>query len=296
MELGISTYTYGWAVDAAGAGTDVCLGAEAITLTDAVTSTDARTSADTVAGQPFDELTLIGLARSMQLSLIQVGDNLPLHHFSPKRLSAFKDLLRQRHIALEIGAKGLTVEHLQLYIGICREMGVRLLRFVIDDDGYRPSVETVIKIIRSHLGLLEGQGIILAIENHDRLTVKELEVIMKAIDSPFVGICLDSVNSMGAGEGIGTVIDVLAPYAVNLHIKDFGIKRPGHKQGFIVEGRIAGEGKLDIPFLLEKVRSYQRCKTCVLEQWVPFESDAAQTIAKEKCWAEKGIGYLKSIL
>jgi len=268
MELGISTYTYGWAVDAAGAA----------------------------AGQPFDELTLIGLARSMQLSLVQVGDNLPLHHFSPERLGAFKDFLRQHQIALEVGAKGLTVEHLQLYINICREMGARLLRFVIDEDGYQPSVDMVIGIIRSCLDLLQRQNIILAIENHDRLKVRQLETIMKAIDSPAVGICLDSVNSLGAGEGIDTVIEVLAPYTVNLHIKDFNIKRPAHKQGFIVEGQIAGEGKLDIPFLLERVRSYRRCKTGVLEQWVPFENDAEETLAREKCWAEKGIGYLKSIL
>ncbi|HEY4337422.1 MAG TPA: TIM barrel protein [Puia sp.] len=263
MELGIGTYTYGWAVD---------------------------------AGQPFDEHTLIGLARSMQLSLIQVGDNLPLHRFAPERLGAFKDELGRQGIRIEIGARGLTAEHLKLYIELCGEMGSRLLRFVIDEDGYRPSVEVVTAIIRSQLDGLQRNNLLLAIENHDRFKVRQLEAIIKAVDSPNVGICLDTVNSLGAGEGIDTVIEVLAPYTVNLHLKDFGIRRPPNKQGFIVEGRIAGEGQLDISLLLEKVGSSGRCNTGVLEQWVPFEEDAAQTIARERDWAERGIGNLKKII
>jgi sugar phosphate isomerase/epimerase len=262
MELGIGSYTYGWAVEAGGG---------------------------------FDELSLVAAAGTLGVSLIQVGDNLPLHTFTEGRLKRFRDMLDQRGLKIEAGARGLTVQRLGQYIAICRELGAGLLRFVVDDQEYRPSVGEIIQIIQSQLGLLEQHDIILAIENHDRLSSAALAGIIGAVGSPHAGICLDTVNSMGAGEGIREVIDRLGPDTVNLHIKDFGIRRLEHKQGFIIDGRVAGEGMLDIPFLLHRINSYQRCRTCILEQWVPRGGDSAGTIAKEHLWAEQGIAYLKHI-
>jgi sugar phosphate isomerase/epimerase len=267
MQLGISTYTYGWAFDGKGNTREPVL----------------------------NEFALIELAKVLDVSLVQVGDNLPLHTFSCERLKAFKNALQQNNIKMEAGARGLTDEHLKLYSGICKEMDAHTLRFVIDDEAYEPTLAVVKKIVLSCLHLLQENDIVLAIENHDRLKVKELAVMIDVINSPHVGICLDTVNSMGAGEGLETVIDILAPYTVNLHIKDFGIKRLANKQGFIIDGRIAGEGMLDVPCLLRRLNSYHRCNTCVLEQWVAPENDLNETVAKEKRWAEKSIEYLKSI-
>lgn len=262
MQLGIGTYTYGWAFEEKGA---------------------------------MDELSLLALAVSQGVSLVQVADNLPLHTFSEERLRAFKNVLQQKGIKIEVGARGLTEAHLQQYIAICRKLGAGILRFVTDDQQYRPSVEDITQTIRAHLHVMQEHNIILALENHDRLTSGQLAGIIEALNSPYAGICLDTVNSMGAGESIGTVIDRLGPYTVNLHIKDFGIQRLKHKQGFIIDGRIAGEGMLDIPSLLHRINAYKRCRTCILEQWVPPEDDRAGTIAKERWWAEKSMAYLRDL-
>ena len=261
MKLGISTYTYGWAFEAGA-----------------------------------NEYDLIAHAGSFGVSLVQVGDNLPLHLFSREQLFAFKSCLQQKNISIEVGARGLTEQRLLLYIGICKAIGAGLLRFVTDDGDYTPSAGDITKIIRKHLVFLQENDIVLAIENHDRLTAQELAGIIEAVDSPHAGICLDSVNSMGAGEHIGMVTNLLGPYTVNLHIKDFGIRRPEHKQGFMIEGRVAGEGRLDIPWLLQRIGSYHRCRTCILEQWVPPDKDRAATIEKERLWAQKSIDYLKKVL
>jgi sugar phosphate isomerase/epimerase len=266
MRLGISTYTYGWAFD-------------------------ART-----APEPLTETGLLELAQSLEVSLIQVGDNLPLHRFTPARLNAFSDSLCRQGVTAEIGARGLRPEHLRRYIAICREMGSHLLRFVIDEQGYEPSAEEVVAIIRSHLDLLEQHDITLAIENHDRWKARELAGIMDAVDSSYAGICLDTANSLGAGEGIDAVLQTLVPYTVNLHLKDVGVERLRHKQGFMITGRIAGQGQLDLPDILGRVRGSGGCRSCVLEQWVPPESDVMETLAKERDWARQSIGYLKSIL
>jgi sugar phosphate isomerase/epimerase len=68
-----------------------------------------------------------------------------------------------------------------------------------------------------------------------------------------VGICLDTVNSFGALEGPEAVLEARLPYTINLHVKDFVIRRHTHQMGFGIEGAPAGEGRLDIPAVLGRV-------------------------------------------
>ena len=59
------------------------------------------------------------------------------------------------------------------------------------------------------LPLLEETGIVLAIENHERYGYRELLGLVEDCDSSHVGVCLDSVNSLGRGEGVWEVADAL---------------------------------------------------------------------------------------
>ncbi|MDO1448655.1 TIM barrel protein [Rhodocytophaga aerolata] len=265
MQLGISTYTYGWAV-----GTP-----------------ENRPSTY------LTELDLLTKAEQVGVSLVQVGDNLPLHQLPAQSLRTFSQEAQAKNISLEIGARGLTEDHLHLYIRIARQLNARLLRFVVDAKDYEPNVDTIISIIKVLLPQLENTQLTLGLENHDRLKAKEFAYIIEQVGSPFVGICLDSVNSMGAGEGLEQVVEILAPYTVNVHIKDFGIKRLPHLMGFQIDGRPAGKGMLNVPWLLEKLIPYQRCHTAILEQWVVPEDTLEKSIGKEDAWATESIQYLK---
>ncbi len=118
---------------------------------------------------------------------------------------------------------------------------------------------------------------------------------MEAIGDRNVGICLDCVNSLGAGEGLDHVARLLSPYAVNLHIKDFTVERAEHSMGFSVTGTPAGRGMANFPALAEKIVKFNRCHSAILEQWVPFQGDLTKTIELEKNWADESIAYLKSI-
>ena len=93
-------------------------------------------------------------------------------------------------------------------------------------------------------------------------------------------------NSLGAGEGIDAVVASLAPFTVNLHIKDFRIERVPSMMGFTVTGRPAGSGFLDVPVLLSKLAPFGRCRTAMLELWTPPESRLEETLAKEAATGE----------
>ena len=90
-----------------------------------------------------------------------------------------------------------------------------------------------------------------------------------------------------------SVVSVLAPVTVNLHIKDYQITRLPHLMGFIVEGRPAGGGMLDIRWLLDQLAAFGRCRTAVLELWTPPEIVISETIAKEEGWASQSVQHLR---
>ncbi|HEX6891459.1 MAG TPA: TIM barrel protein, partial [Chryseolinea sp.] len=186
-------------------------------------------------------------------------------------------------------------EHLDRYVDIARVFKSPLLRFVVDGDHYEPDNAEIINIIKEAIPRLEENNLVLGIENHDRFKAKELAFIMQSVDSEHVGICLDCVNSIGAGEGLEWVSSVLLPFTVNLHVKDFTIQRVGHQMGFTVSGTPLGEGMIQLPLLLEKLAKHRRCESAVIEQWVPPEATLAETIRKEELWANKSIDYIKQL-
>lgn len=265
MILGVSSYTYGWSVGVEGHMPDM----------------------------PMDEHDLVDKTLKYGLTCLQIGDNLPLHTFSQERLGTLQQRVKQEEIRLEIGARQLTAANLAQYVTIAQSLKSPLVRFVIDDGAYQPDADTILSIIREQLSDLKEKGIKLGIENHDRLKAKELASIIEALGDEAVGVCLDCVNSMGAGEGIEYVANVLAPYTINLHIKDFQIQRLPHKMGFTVYGCPAGKGMTDVPALLKLLLPFGRCESAVLEQWVVPATTLKETVAREEQWATEGVRYLK---
>ena len=62
-----------------------------------------------------------------------------------------------------------------------------------------------------------------------------------------------------------------------------------HLQGFTVEGRPLGDGMLDVPWLLSRLKAFGREFNAIVEQWVPPEATKEETIRKERRWAEQSV-------
>lgn len=263
MKLGISSYTYSWAVGVPGYK-PIC---------------------------PLDENGLLDKAHEHGVTLLQIGDNLPLHTFGPARLDRLVQRASREGVRLEIGARRLTLERIAEYAAVARRIEAKLIRFVIDDADYHPAPADVTAVLREAASML--RGLTLGIENHDRFPAAALRSMIEAAGSEHIGVCLDTANSLGAGESIEAVAAVLAPITVNLHIKDFWIERVPHLMGFTVTGRPAGDGLLKLPTLLEQLAPHGRCQTAVLETWPPPEEKLDATIAKEAKWAIQSLNYLK---
>ncbi|RPI46962.1 MAG: sugar phosphate isomerase/epimerase [Bacteroidetes bacterium] len=268
MQKGISTYTYTWAVGVPGSMPET----------------------------PMTADSLISKAADLGVDCVQLADNLPLAGMDTGALAEIRNHARQLRINIEVGGRGLTEENLHQHIDLAFFFGSPVLRMVIDGKNYEPDLDTIVAVIRNALGTLESSQVTLALENHDRLHAATFREIVEWTGSRFTGICLDCVNSMGIGEGIDTVAEILAPYTVNLHIKDFTVKRVSPKMGFVLEGAPAGKGLLDLQTILEKIRPYNRCHSAILELWTPPAVTLADTLEREDSWARESIAYINKIL
>jgi sugar phosphate isomerase/epimerase len=238
---------------------------------------------------------LVRRAAEADVPCVQIADNLPLEELGDRERRELRALASALGVAVEVGARGLTSERLAHLLDIAVFFHSPILRFVIDGPGYQPSVEAVVAVVREALPRLRASGVRLAIENHDRLRASEFRAIVERTDPESVGICLDSVNSMGAGEGVHAVVEALAPLTLNLHLKEFVVERVPHRMGFVVEGRPAGQGMLDVPWLLAEVRRHGRCQSAILELWTPPAADTAATVVREAAWAAESLRYLKPL-
>jgi sugar phosphate isomerase/epimerase len=248
------------------------------------------------ASPAFDEHALLAFASRHAVPVVQIADNLPVHTWPVERIDRLVAEAARARLTIELGARGLTDDHLQRYLALCRRVGARLLRFVADADAYEPSTDDLVALLRNAVPALSAAAVTIGLENHDRFPATVLRHIVDSVATPYVGICLDTANSFGAGESLREILDTLAPLAVNMHVKDVRISRLPHMMGFTVEGRPLGDGQLPIEAAIACVRRHRRCQTVVLEAWTPPASTIAETIKRERASAELSIERLKAVV
>jgi len=264
MKLGIGSYTYMWSI-----------GFER-----------ARPA------RPMSAFDLLERARQLGVRVVQFGPNLPLEGVDLERLGTEA---AAAGIEVELGTTGLKPAQLEAPLAACRRLGATLLRSIDLYEGAPPSAREFEQSCRAVLPLLEDYRIRLAVENA-RIPAAVMAQALDAIGSPWLGVTLDTVNSLAIPEGPEHVTGALAWHTLCLHIKDFTVKRIWHMMGFTVEGAAAGKGQLNVPWLLETLRAAGADPNAILELWVPQQESLEETIALEQSWAVESIAYLRTLI
>lgn len=268
MKLGLGSYAFAWAIGVPGYHPD----------------------------RPMDVFTFVWEAAALGFECVQIADNLPLHQLTETELSDLEGLNRRLGVSVEVGTRGATSANLERYLSIAQRLGSPLVRVVVDTPEQRPTPDAVVRSCAVVLPYFEAAGVSIALENHDRFSAATLRDIVLALDSPYVGVCLDTVNSFGALEGPEVVVETLGPFVINLHIKDFVVEREPHNMGFTVRGAPAGKGMLDIPKLVRNLLEMGSTFNGTLELWPYPEASLAQTIAKERLWVKESRRYLATVV
>ncbi|HYE83771.1 MAG TPA: TIM barrel protein [Clostridia bacterium] len=264
MKLGISTYALAWSIGVPGYE---------------------------APQNPVNTIDLIEIAHKLNISLLQIADNIPLHIMSDEELEKIRNIAVKAGVELELGTRGTEPDHLLKYLHVASIFESKFLRTII----INPDMEVVTSELHTILPEFEACGVTIGVENHGLHTTRQLAGLFNSIKSPYLGCCLDTVNSFEIMEGTEQVVNNLLPYTVNLHIKDFDVQRVKHKMGFEILGKPAGEGRLGIPNLMGLLKEQGKDINLVIELWPPFTNNVEETINLENDWLKRSINNLKAM-
>ncbi len=264
MKFGISTYSLTWAIGVPGY---------------------PRTLPNLTA------LLFLERAARSDVALVQFADNLPMNALTAPELAQVRDSAREKNLSVELGTRGTDPEHLRKYLSLAKYLNCRLVRTMVTV----PELAVARAELSQVMEEFKEARIQLAIENHGLHRCSDLALLVSGFETPYLGCCLDTVNNFSALELPETVIEVLAPLTINLHIKDFTIQRHRHMMGFEILGTPAGSGLLKVDEVVRKLQYSDKKPTAVLEVWVPYTGEVEETVLLEESWLEKSLEYARTL-
>ena len=117
MRLGISSYTYTWAIGVPG-------------------HPPAR---------PMGAIELLDKAAQLGVRVVQIADNLPLDRLPPGELDALERRAATLGIGIEVGTRGIAPDHLRAYLRLAERFHSPILRVVVDTATHQPGEDEVIE-------------------------------------------------------------------------------------------------------------------------------------------------------
>jgi sugar phosphate isomerase/epimerase len=190
--------------------------------------------------------------------------------------SAARDLVRNLDYAERIGAKVMRI------VG-----GSRRTR----PERWPVHKRRLSRILAKPVKAAEDRGIVLAIENHIDLLAEQMVDLLTTINSPALGVCLDTANNLRLFEDPVVVARALAPWARATHVKDLGTLRGDPKEFSFWPSVPLGKGLVDIPAVLNLLRqaNYQGLLAIEVDFLHPDYGDEDQTVAAS-------VDYLRSLV
>lgn len=180
--------------------------------------------------------------------------------------AAEKNLFLEYNMSLDLGNFGIGIQHdLEGGLHTALNLGADVVKVSMDlprpsprtGSQFHPAVmpyfkETITQFKKT-APMAEKHDIHLAIENHCDSFSKEILWILKEIDHPFVGACIDTVNAWHMGEDPMEAIKNLSPAAFTNHFRDNRIEFC--RDGFQVKGVATGDGDIDMKKAYELIKT-----------------------------------------
>jgi sugar phosphate isomerase/epimerase len=161
---------------------------------------------------------------------------------------------------LRSGTDRAAAKDLVVHLGVARRLGAKVMRIVGGSRRTRPKSWAVhrrrlLTMLRTLIGPARDHGVVMAMENHIDLTAAEMADLMNEIDSPWLGVCLDTANNVRLFEDPVAVARTLAPWTRATHVKDVISFRGDPKEFSFWPSVPLGEGAVDIPQVLNALKA-----------------------------------------
>ena len=99
---------------------------------------------------------------------------------------------------------------------------------------------------------IEKHELLVGIENHKDWLGAELAAWLSALDSPYIGACVDFGNNLSLLEDPMSTVEALAPHVVSTHLKDMAVGVD--EDGFLLSEVPLGTGVLPLAAMIAALR------------------------------------------
>jgi sugar phosphate isomerase/epimerase len=245
--------------------------------------------------EPLSLIDALRDTREQGVGLFQICDYAPLLTMTAAEISDVARAARELEIDIELGTKGIQLDHLESFLRFADAFDARLVRSMLFAPGSRPSLFEADRMLRMALPAYEAGGVTLALETYEQVATGDLVALVEEIGSDHLGICLDPANVVARLELPRTAVERSAPHTKNVHVKDFAFARQDGWVGFTYSGAAMGTGLHDYPHLLDAVQPDERGINQIVEHWLPWQGDSKTTVTTEREWTRVTLEYLRSM-
>ena len=246
------------------------------------------------APRPLTVVQMLEQTRDLGGGVFQICDYPAIETTSDADLAEIRGAARAADIQLELGTRGVQTAHLLDYLDLATKLDVTFVRSMLNTASHKPTVTEAITLLKEVLPAFKERGVSIGLETYEQVSTNDLVRVVEGVASPFIGVCLDPANCVARLEMPADVIDRVAPYVVNMHIKDFTFTRQDGWVGFSLIGCPLGEGFLDYDAMIEKVKPDSKTISQIVEHWLPWQGTIEQTCQLEQQWTRHNIDTLRS--
>ena len=219
-----------------------------------------------------------------------------------------KKLYLEYNMSLDLGHFGIGIQHnLEDGLNTTHLLGADVVKVSMDLPRPRPRsgsrfhpevmpyLQKTAQILGKAAPMAEGYGIRLALENHCDSFSEEILWVLKEVNHPFVGACIDTVNAWHIAEDPMKAIENLAPVAFTNHFRDDRIDFC--RDGFKVSGVAVGDGDIDMKkaYTLIKNNSPTNRINIETEMGISLE-DKGTALHLEIATIKKSIHFCRTVL
>ncbi|MBW2562594.1 MAG: TIM barrel protein [Deltaproteobacteria bacterium] len=219
-----------------------------------------------------------------------------------------KNLYLEYNMSLDLGHFGIGIQHdLKDGLNTAQTIGADVVKVSMDLPRPRPRVgsrfhpkvmpylmETVNRLKKA-TPMAEDYGIRLALENHCDSFSEEILWVLKEVNHPFVGACIDTVNAWHVAEDPMNAIKNLAPVAFTNHFRDDRVEFC--RDGFKVKGVAVGDGDIDMKKAYELIKSKSPTNRINIETEMGISlEDREEALRLELAAIKKSIKFCRTVL
>lgn len=244
--------------------------------------------------RPLSLTEMLEETRGLGASVFQICDYPAIESMSPAGLRGLRERAADLGITLELGTRGVSLAHLERYRELAAVLDVRFVRTMLHTASHKPAPAEAVELLRQAVPRYRDQGVTLGLETYEQVPTRDLLDVVRGVDSPYLGVCLDPGNCVARLEMPAYVIGEVAPHVVNMHVKDFTFTRQEGWVGFSLIGCPLGTGLLDYDAMVRAVRPRARRINQIVEHWLPWQDSEDETIRLENQWTQQSLDFLRS--